>query len=424
MITKFRNRILALCCLLLFIAIGTALLLNNSAKKPFAIILFIGDGMSPSLLTATRLYQGGADHRLNLEEFPNVALTRTYANDFAVPDAASAATAIATGERVNHQSLGINPSGKPLVTLLEEAISKNRAVGLVSNGCLTGETPAAFYAKSLNAQDHIENAKQLLTHSPIDLVLGGGRRYFSHLVGIDLDQKESQENILANPYSLSHIGAHGRIVVHSIEELNSIPSWNSSPILGLLADDEFEFQNETTPNDTLPSLAKLVEQAIQRLQHCRHGYFLIIDDALIAQAASLNNGEQLFRELLEFDQAIAIAKQYAGPNALIILTGKQILGGLRMNGYPFRHDKGIALLGLNQAGAPSLTWSTGPGHNLSANSNSTETTSIFTEPSSFFKPTALGVAEDTISMATGPGAENVHGVIDLTTLHDLMKKFL
>jgi len=104
MITKFRNRLLALCCLLLFIAIGTALLLNNSAKKPFAIILFIGDGMSPSLLTATRLYQGGADHRLNLEEFPNVALTRTYANDFAVPDAASAATAIATGERVNHQS--------------------------------------------------------------------------------------------------------------------------------------------------------------------------------------------------------------------------------------------------------------------------------------------------------------------------------
>ncbi|KAB2643377.1 MAG: hypothetical protein DVB29_05915 [Verrucomicrobia bacterium] len=427
MITKFRNRLIALCCFLLFVGIGTLFLLNNSIQKPFAIILFIGDGMSPSLLTATRLYEGGADHRLTLEEFPQVALTRTYANDFAVPDTASAATAIATGERVNHHSLAMSPSGKPLTTLLEEAMNKNRALGLISNGSLTGETVAAFYAKSLNAQDNNENAKQLVKHFPIDLMLGGGRKYFTNLDST-IHKKEDPETPVENLDFLQQLEKKGVLVVNSITELAAIPSWKSAPILGLLAEEAFPFQNERIQNDTLPSLAQLVEQAIQRLQHSRHGYFLVVDDALIAQAASLNNGEQLFHEISEFDQAIAIAKQYAGPNSLIIATGKQNLGGLRMNGYPFRNDKGVAVLGLNQEGAPSITWSTGPGHNIngteSSSENNKETTSIFAEPSSFLKSSAIGIAEDTLSMAIGPGSEQVHGVIDLTSLYDVVKKEL
>lgn len=427
MITKIRNRLIALSCFLLFIGIGVTFLWNNSAKKPFAIILFIGDGMSPSLLTATRLYEGGADHRLALEEFPQAALTRTYANDFAVPDAASAATAIATGERVNHQSLAMSPSGKPLVSLIEEAIMKDRATGLISNGSLTGETAAAFYAKSLKAQDNNENASQLANHTPINLILGGGRKYFT-APHSDVHKNQTTESLPENQDLLEKMTSKGTVVVNTVKELAAIPNWKSSSIIGFLANEEFPLQNESTTDAGLPSLADLVQQSIQRLQHARHGYFLVVDDALIAQAASLNNGEQLFHEISEFDQAIAVARQYAGPNSLIIVTGKQNLGGLRMNGYPFRNDKGVAVLGLNQEGAPSITWSTGPGHTIntagSATENSKEVTSIFAEPSSFLKPAALGIAEDTISMAVGPGSEQVHGFIDLTTLHDVVKKEL
>ncbi|MCF7728974.1 MAG: alkaline phosphatase [Chthoniobacterales bacterium] len=427
MITKFRNQLIALFCFLLFVGIGSIFFLRNSVQKPFAIILFIGDGMSPSLLTATRLYEGGADHRLALEEFPQVALTRTYANDFAVPDTASAATAIATGERVNHQSLAMSPAGKPLTTLLEEAMAKNRAIGLISNGSLTGETVAAFYAKSLNAQDNNENAKQLAKHFPIDVMLGGGRKYFTNQDSIVL-KKPDQQTISENLNFLQQLSDKGIVIVNSMKELGMIPSWKSSPVLGLLTEEAFPFQNERISKDDSPSLAQLVEQGIQRLQHSRHGYFLVVDDALIGLAASLNNGEQLFHEISEFDQAIALARQYAGPNSLIIVTGKQNLGGLRMNGYPFRNDKGVAVLGLNQEGAPSITWSTGPGHNIngsiSGTENAKETTSIFAEPSSFLSPSALGIAEDTLSMAIGPGSEQIHGVIDLTSIYDVVKKKL
>ena len=424
MLTKIRNRLIALSCFLLFIGIGTAILWNNSLQKPFAIILFMGDGMSPSLLTATRLYEGGADYRLALEEFPQSALTRTYGNDFAVPDAASAATALATGQRVNHQTLAML-NGKPLPTLIEEASAKDRAVGIISNGSLTGATAAAFYAKSLNAQDESGNALQLTDHPFIDLLLGGGRKFFMAPHPEPHNNSAETASIATETDLLKKLSSKGTTVLNSMQELAAIPSWKSAPIVGLLADNEFVFHDEGTTDTTQPSLADLVRQSIQRLQHCRHGYFLVVDDALIAKAASMNNAEQLFHEISEFDQAIAVARQYAGPNALIVVTGKQNLGGMRMNGSPFRNDKGVAVLGINAQGVPSITWSTGPGHNVSSIADGTkETTSILAEPTAFSKPAALGVVEDTVTMAMGPGSEQVHGFIDLTTIHDLIKKQL
>ena len=414
MTMKIRNRLIALSCFLLFVAIGATYFWKNNSQKPFAVILFVGDGMSPSTLTATRLYDGGADDRLALEEFPNLALTRTYGNDFAVPDTASAATALATGERVNHQSLAIDVNGKPLVSLLEEAASNNRAVGLLSTGSLTGESAAAFYAKSLSPQDQTATAAQLLAHTPIDLLIGGGKKYFS---SPHAEKKNPQ------PSLLEQLSTKGYSVVKNNDEWNALPSWKTSPILALLAEEDFAFHDTSKGESAQPSLADLVKQSIQRLQHSRHGYLLIVDDALIAKAAAVNKGEQLFHEILQFDQAIATAKQYAGPNALIVVTGKQNLGGLRMNGTPFRNDKGVAVLGVNAQGAPSLTWSSGPGHNVSSDGNK-ENSSILAEPSSFNTPAALGIATDTITLGMGPGSEQIHGFIDLTTVHEIIKKEL
>ena len=425
---KLRNRLIALICFLLFVGIGTAYFFNNVIQKPFAVILFVGDGMSPGILTATRLYEGGADQRLALEDFPQLALTRTYGNDFAVPDTASAATALATGERVNHQTVGMDINGKSLVSLLEEAASHERAVGIVSNGSLAGETAAAFYAKSLNAQDHAANAKQLTEHTMINLLLGGGKKEFlsasADVCKKYASEKKDSSQAPQQPSLLEKLTSKGYVVANNLQELANIPSWKSSSIIGLLSDNDFSFRDELHSEADQPSLAELVKQSIQRLQHYRHGYFLVVDDALLAKAASLNSAEQLFHEVIDFDQAVATARQYAGPNALIVVTGKQNIGGLSMNGYPFRNDKGVAVLGLNAQGCPSIAWSTGPGHNMATSDGTKENSSILSEPSAFSTPSAIGVAEDTVTMAAGPGSEQVHGFIDLTTVHDLLKKQL
>src|SRR5436190_16164507 len=141
---KLRNQLLALCCLLVFAAFGFLYVRTWVAPKTFGIILFVSDGMVARHITAARLYEGGAAHRLNLEAFPHLALLRNSARDFAVPDAAAAATALATGEQVNHRNLAVDANGRAIPSILELARDKGRAVGLVTTGSLTAPTPAAF----------------------------------------------------------------------------------------------------------------------------------------------------------------------------------------------------------------------------------------------------------------------------------------
>lgn len=46
---------------------------ENTAKN---VILFIGDGMGPNTVTATRIYKGGESYRMAFEEFPHVGLIK------------------------------------------------------------------------------------------------------------------------------------------------------------------------------------------------------------------------------------------------------------------------------------------------------------------------------------------------------------
>jgi hypothetical protein len=71
---KFRNRLLALFCLLVFLGLGGVFYVKWVVQRPFAVILFLADNLTPSVLTPARNYEGGADHRLALESFPYLAL--------------------------------------------------------------------------------------------------------------------------------------------------------------------------------------------------------------------------------------------------------------------------------------------------------------------------------------------------------------
>src|SRR5204863_6487595 len=99
---------LALLCLLAFAGLGILYFQHWVVQKPFGIILFIGEGLAPQRLAATRVYAGGADARLALDSLPRLALLTNYSNNFAAPDQAAAATALATGTKVNNRALAVD----------------------------------------------------------------------------------------------------------------------------------------------------------------------------------------------------------------------------------------------------------------------------------------------------------------------------
>ncbi len=409
---KLRNRFLALFCLLVFAGAGLLLYTNWVVQKPFAIILFVGDGLTTGSLAPARIYNDGAQSRLNLERLPHLALLTTYANDFAVPDAAAAASALATGRKVNNRTLSLDAAGKPLANLVEFAQRSGRAVGLVTNGQLTDATVAAFYARSKDPADREGLAAQLVDKN-LDLLLGGGRAEFL---------PEAKEGRRTDGRDLLlEFRARGYDIVRDRGELVDVPVWRAPRVFGVFRDGPLDFADIGERDSSQPSLVDLVRQAISRLQYNPKGYLLVVDADLIARAARGNEGERYLREIVELDRAVGAALRYAGPNSLIIVTGKQSLGGLRMNGYPFKNDRGMSVTGINPQSVPSLTWSTGPGGAVPKDPAAPDQPAKSTEPSAFPTPAAIGVAEDVIAVSSGPGSEKLQGLKDNTDVFKVIQ---
>ena len=89
-----------------------------TAKRARNIILFIGDGMGLSTVTAARILDGqtkqlkggGEENQLSFEAFPATALAKTYNVDLQVPESSGAMTAIMTRGRRTVLSVIIDKS--------------------------------------------------------------------------------------------------------------------------------------------------------------------------------------------------------------------------------------------------------------------------------------------------------------------------
>lgn len=399
-------------CLLVFLAVGVLFYVNWVVQRPFAIILFLSDNLNPSVLTAARIYAGGADNRLEIEKFPHLALLTTQANDFAVADAASAAGAFATGQKPNNRTLRLEAGRTPLPTLLELAQKSGRATGIVSNTSLTDATAAAFYARTSDPLDFQSIGLQLLEKSDVNVLLGSTAADFLPDTK-DGRRKDGRDLIL-------EMRNKGYDIVRNQQEMQSTPLWRTPKVLGLFSMDTLAFADEVQISASQPSLSEMVLHAILLLQYNPRGYLLVVDAGLAGKASARNEGERTLKEIVSLDQAVSVARKYAGDKALIVVAGTQNTGGLRLNGYSFRNDKGAGILGINAQGVPSLTWSTGPG----SGQTTTPDGIAHSEPSAFTTAAAVGAAEDALAVSAGPGSEELSGFRDNTDVFHVIQKGL
>jgi alkaline phosphatase len=406
---KLRNQLLALFCLLMFAVFGWLYVRTWVVQKPFGIILFVSDGMIARHLTAARLYEGGAEHRLTIESLPHFALVRNSANDFAVPDSAAAATALSTGRKVNHRALAIDPQGRSLPTILEIARGKGRATGLVSDGSLTGPSAAAFYAHHPDAREKPALAKILAGPADLQIALGGGGADFLPS-GADGQRADGRD-------LLAELRRTGHQVVGTRAELEDATTYGDRRLLGIFSPGPLAFSNETASGTTQPTLPDMVRRAIELLQTNRGGYVLVVDAALATIASERNEGERLIAETAALDHAISTALKYAGPKSLIIAVGKHATGGMSLNGYPLRQDHGVALLGTNASGQPAISWTTGP-NGPAADAPAKP------EPAAFRVPSALNTAEDVLAAGAGDGAEKLRGYLENTKIFEILRDAL
>lgn len=421
---RWRNQLLALLCLTIFLGLGVVYFRHWVVQKPFGIVLLIGEGLTPDRVAATRLYSGGANAKLALEKLPALALLSNASLDFAVPDESAAATTLATGAKVNNGRGDANEqTSRALATIIDLARKKGRSIGLVTNTRLTSATVAAFYAGGGLRPEEV--ARNFVEGKKIDIALGGGGSQF-------LPDSKGGERRDGRDLMLE-ARRDGFEIVRTKAELENVPRWRRPRLLGVFSSGEMAFAKQNAAGGEQPALSEMTRRAIELLQWNPGGYLLIVDGGLMGMAARQNHGEQTLAETVEFDRAVGVANAYAGENSTVLATGNLGIGGLTLNGASFRRDSGIAVLGVDAAGDPALTWATGPnGPQKSAAGNASidslgreasarNKTGFAQEPAAVYAPAARSTVADVLAAGRGPGSENLHGFLDNTALFKIIR---
>ena len=353
----------------LFLSLVAALVLADK-QPPANVILFIGDGMDEHQITMARNYLYGAGGSLVMEQMPlrSSARVQTLREDNPqqfryVADSANTASTLATGQLTSIGRIATSvATDQDQNTIMEAAQKAGLRTGLVSTASLTDATPAAFAAhtahrncqspsdmdkaigytaatqqctadqRSLGGPGSI--AEQLLS-ADVDVLLGGGKRYFtqaSREVGLQKTAASHGYNLLSQRSELMQTGDNGKLLglfapSHLPVEWIGTDNRRAEPIsLNWLGEPQFPepFACIENPNHTeTPTLTEMTTAALTRLSaNNSEGFFLMVEGASIDKQAHRRNPCGEIGELQAFDQAVRVGRQFAEahPNTLLIVT--------------------------------------------------------------------------------------------------------
>lgn len=458
---------------------GEAILAD--AQKPVSVhtrarnlILFVGDGLGVSTVTAARILQGqqtgaaGEENQLSFEHFPATALVKTYNTDRQTAEAAGAMTAILTGLKTRATSIGLDqtPSlgqcqeafGHEAKSLLETAKDAGLAAGVVSTMRITHAVPAATYAHVSDrdwetddrmppaaiAQGCHDIAEQLVEfdhHGGLDVVMGGGRLAFTPAGQPDpqsagrLGARQDGQDLIAK-WRARYPG--GRYI-RTGSQLAGV-DWTSvsGPLLGLFSPDNMAFEaDRVEAGDDQPSLTAMTKAAIAGLKRSPKGYVLLVDAGGIDRAHHAGNAGQALGEAIELSNAVQAAIEMTSEaDTLIVVTADHghtlTIGGYPKRGNPIlgwaRGEDGAPLLDARGRPYTTLAYANGPGAPearaaLPADSDpAKDLTFLQTAAVPMVAETHGG--EDVPVYARGPGAQWVHGAFEQNGLYWIMQAAL
>jgi alkaline phosphatase len=457
---KWRVVLAVLFVLLLFA--GFAYLYVNAfvRKQQHAIILFVVNGLDLTTLNLARQQPGRAaaladpddpaigdarlraayrSERLGLDAFWNVALLNLQDPGQPVPDEGANATALACGRRVPNGYVATNSGNEALPSLIYQAQKAMRATGLVTTSSLVQPTPVAFYSSSKGRPNPYRNASDLV-YSKIDVILGGGEQFFTPANATNEYGRTDGQDLL------KAAADQGYTVIRSRDELNNFQTWLTPKLFGLFAPDQFYFASLQPENRRQPSLAEMTRVAVAGLNKNINGYFLVVEHDLVARAAEHNFGRLAVNEVAEVDEAIQTAVDYAGPDALVMVTNNYSLGAVGPLPEPSAQELvapapeagavGKPAKASVAASPPQPRWLTGPGGPTLTKAqadwlerrtddgwfNGTKESLLQPEPAFRFQTHAVPTTEPAWIASRGEGSAQLRGFLDNTDVFDIVSE--
>ena len=346
----------------------------DGQERARSVILFVGDGMGVSTVTAARILEGqlrgerGEENSLSFEQFPHLALSKTYTVNQQVSDSAPTMSAMITGVKTLDGVLSVagdiraeEPSAQKVAaasqeTLLELAEKAGLATGIVSTARITHATPGATYAHTAARDWEADSdrpagatvpdiASQLVDRfgkggigDGIEVVMGGGRAKFLPAKAKDPEDKgafgaRKDGRNLVNEWTRKFKGDF----VFDRKGFDAIDPDDTTHLLGLFERSHMEFEADRK-QDTAgePSLAEMTTKAIRILSRNPKGYFLMVEAGRIDHGHHAGNAYRALTDTIALSDAVRAALQEITPGETLVLVTADHSHSFTLSGYAKR----------------------------------------------------------------------------------------
>ncbi len=435
------------------------------------IILFVGDGMGVTTVTAARIYQGekadrdGVSNKLVFETLPYAAFSRTYSHDSSVTDSAPSAAAMTTGIKSRNGTLNVNATvaendcaaglANPATSIAELAERIGMSTGAVTTTRITHATPAAVYSHAAGrdwegdadmkaddiAKGCVDIARQLVEMKAgdgLEVAMGGGRSRFLRADQADpeyADKKGTRKDGRDLTKAWLDRYAGKSTYIWNKQAFDALNPATAGHVLALFEPDHMQFELDRAKDKAgEPSLAEMTTKAIQILKRNPKGFFLLVEGGRIDHAHHGGNAIRALEDTSAMDDAVKAALAATNARDTLIVVTADHSHVLTMSGYPSRTTP---ILGLadDGTGKPAMAgdakpytilgYANGPGAEPDgkprANLSNVDTTAHDHRQQALvpMRSETHG-GEDVAIYASGPWAHLFQGVVDQQYIFHVM----
>lgn len=447
-------------------------------KKAKNVILFIGDGMGVTTITASRILEGqmrgesGEENQLSFEKFPNVALSKTYGTNQQTSDSAPTMSAIISGIKTDEGILSVNQNvvhddyktvkGNETKTLLEMAEDNGKSTGVVTTARLTHATPGACYAHTADrdwesdanlSKDARENnfpdiARQLIEFKygdGLEVAMGGGRTKFisNQTSDPEYDNRKGERldgRDLPNEWTEKYKDS---AYIWNKEQFDKIDAKKTKHLLGLFEPSHMQFSFDRAKDKAgEPSLSEMTAKSIDILSNNKKGFFLMVEAGRIDHAHHDGNAFRALTDAIELSNAVKTALSKVNLEETLIVVTADHSHTFTMGGYPIRGNNILGLVrevdndGLleekektdkNKQPFTTLGYQNGSGYIGGTRPNLTQeqvTNPNYKQESTVPLSAETHGGEDVAIFATGAGSYLIQGVMEENWIFYAMKEAL
>ncbi len=293
------------------------------------VILLIGDGTGLSQISSAFYFKNTSP---NYARFNSIGLINTSSSREDITDSAAGATAFASGIKTFNGGIGVADDSTEVKTLVEIVSKQHIKTGLISTSSIQHATPASFYSHVIN-RGLYEDITTDMVGSDIDFFAGGGTKFFNKRK----DGKNLLEEMKANGFGIdtTALGDFAAIKQHS-------------KMAYLLAENHMDPVAKGR-GDFLPKATELGIQFLNK-DADNSNFFIMIEGSQIDWGGHSNDADYLISELIDFDDAIGKALDFAEKdgNTLVIVTADHETGGFTLSSTPKTSEDGKSYNDYNE----------------------------------------------------------------------------